>query len=188
VPVAFTIEVSELDIDKAAFNKRMSQVYESFGKRYGGFARKVARNSMKRGRRKRTSEMTPQEKVAFEAAKARKRRGEVAVALRPRMPSAPGQPPKSFHDGGQPGPLKRLLRFAYERRTRSVVIGPLRGQKIAAGSKDAPRVLEEGGRIESPLPQFRGKSLKPRPYMIPAKQKADARVGAFWKQAARSFK
>lgn len=73
--------------------------------------------------------------------------------------SAPGQPPSS-HEGS----LKRLILFAYDAASKSVVVGPV---KFRAG--EAPGLLERGGSTTR-----RGTSgprrltYRPRPFVGPA--------------------
>lgn len=62
-------------------------------------------------------------------------------------PSAPGSPPH-VHSGE----LKKLLYFAFDYGTKSMVIGP-----VGFKGSDVPRVLEFGGR-----------GIAARPYMRPA--------------------
>ena len=66
---------------------------------------------------------------------------------RKKGPSPIGEPPHVHV-----GTLKNLTYFAYDQKTRSLVVGP-----VGLGKSDVPKVLEFGGR-----------RVKPRPYMKPA--------------------
>lgn len=86
---------------------------------------------------------------------------------RRKRPSEPGTPP-SDHGGA----LKRLLFFAYDEASRSVVVGPalFGGGRSAGQSPPAPAVEEFGGTVN--VTSRKGKKLAlrypPRPFMGPA--------------------
>lgn len=77
-------------------------------------------------------------------------------SIRPRKQSAPPGSPPSSHEGS----LRRLILFAYDASTKSVVIGPVPFRK-----GEAPRLLEHGGTAIR-----RGKPARYRghPFMAPA--------------------
>lgn len=78
--------------------------------------------------------------------------------------SKPGQPPHSHV-----GDLRRLILFGYDRRTESVVVGP-----VGFARSEAPNVLEFGGRTVVTRRRRSGKvdrrrvRISSRPYMAPA--------------------
>ncbi len=74
--------------------------------------------------------------------------------------SIPGQPPSSHA-----GQLKRLLFFAWDFKTNSVVVGPVPFRRGVA-----PRLLEKGGSalIENKSGKRRSARYSPRPFMAPA--------------------
>lgn len=80
--------------------------------------------------------------------------------------SKPGRPPKSHL-----GLLKKLIVFAWEPRSRSVVIGPTR---LNQRDDSAPALLEFGGEAirtkRMPERQYVA-HYEPRPYMGPALEK-----------------
>lgn len=81
--------------------------------------------------------------------------------------SRPGQPPSS-HEGS----LRKLLFFAYDARTKSVVVGPVPFKR-----GEAPALLERGG-----MATRRGKQARyrPRPFMLPALEAEKPNIpGAF---------
>jgi hypothetical protein len=58
-----------------------------------------------------------------------------------KRPSAPGSPPSSHI-----GTLKRLIFFAFDPQTKSVVIGP---EALGTSVSGAPEVLEHGGQMRT---------------------------------------
>ena len=97
-----------------------------------------------------------------------------------RDPSLPGQPPK---DGGV---LKKFIRFAYDKSTRSVVIGA----ELLPGRTDAPEALEKG-KSTSRLVRIKGRfvrrvvSYQARPFMLPALEKRLPELPALWKNVIK---
>ena len=103
--------------------------------------------------------------------------------------SSPGEPPRSAT-----GFLKnpKLLIFNYDRRTRSVVVGPV---KIFSKRTDAPRVLEEGGTAIGRRRGFKGRKrtvggffrfqMKARPYIGPANVENLPKLPGLWKNSVR---
>lgn len=120
--------------------------------------------------------------------------------------SAPGQPPSS-HEGS----LKRLLFFAYDASSRSVVVGPVPFQR-----GEAPELLEEGGtairrrrvrpagsrkasapqaaafrrlvaagRITRPEPEYvtYQATYRARPYMAPAAEAERPKFAPLWRDS-----
>lgn len=74
--------------------------------------------------------------------------------------SAPGSPPSSHV-----GTLKKLLYFAYDLQTQSVVVGP-----VAFGKGEAPGLLEYGGTTTQRRKTGAGRTVKykARPFIKPA--------------------
>lgn len=133
----------------------------------GAFVMRAARNSMRKARQKPISELTAEELVAYKRQRAINRRLGLKPPRRPIKHSAPGEPPRYIE-----GSLRRLIFFAYESDSRSVVIGP-----VGFSNSTAPRVLEYGG------VNRHGKKVSPRPYMAPALDKAQPRLSRFWAEA-----
>lgn len=159
--------------DRVAVQRAMDKVTHGFLSHFGGYTRKVARNSIKAlGKRqlKRLAGATSAQRAMLLAA----------------YSSKPGDPPKSHT-----GLLKRIL-YAYERTQKRVVVGPERlNQKSTRGGRTAPELLEYGGTVPSQpgvLGAARGKMLtyEPRPYMRPAFEAALKKQDDFWKDAAGS--
>lgn len=89
--------------------------------------------------------------------------------------SKPGEAPFS-----RLGHLKHMILFAYDHRTKSVVVGPA----LIRSSSQVPRILERGG-TETVL---MGKERKPtsvryqaRPYMVPAVMKSLDKIKEHWR-------
>jgi len=99
---------------------------------------------------------------------------------RRRGTSRPGRPPFA-HEGS----LRRLILFGYDRRTESVVVGP-----VGFRRGDVPNVLEFGGRT-TVVRRRRGKRSRrrvcvaPRPYMRPALEKEAAKLPSVWRNSVR---
>lgn len=76
-----------------------------------------------------------------------------------KKPSAPGQPPSSHA-----GDLKRLIFFALDLKTKSLVVGPVPFKR-----GEAPRLLEHGGEVTRQRKSgTRRQRYAPRPFMAPA--------------------
>lgn len=93
--------------------------------------------------------------------------------------SAPGSPPHSHV-----GLLRRGILFAYDARTRSVVVGPF---LLRPGSR-APNLLEYGGFAVVTDDQGRRRRAyyRARPYMRPAFQAELSRLPDQWKGKLRA--
>lgn len=103
------------------------------------------------------------------------------TSLRPRKGSSrPGNPPFS-HEGS----LRRLILFGYDRRSDSVMVGPVGFRKSVA-----PRALEHGGatvvvsRRRGRL-QSRKVKIAARPYMAPALERERTKLPALWRNSVR---
>lgn len=144
IGVGFKVRGFKLNVP--AIRSRYDIAAERVMKRFGGFVRRTARQSIRKSKK----------------------------------PSRPGQPPKS-----RTGFLKRGILFDYDRRRRSVVVGPTR--LSGAKGSNVPRVLEEGG-----IGSVRRKGARPfrirvkkRPYMGPALAKELPGLPAMWKNSVR---
>ena len=91
--------------------------------------------------------------------------------------SEPGSPPHS-HEGS----LRRLIFFAYEPTSETVVIGPVR---FRAG--EAPPLLEFGGAVTRKDRRGRARRLRyeKRPFMGPALQKELPQLPRRWRNSVR---
>jgi hypothetical protein len=103
------------------------------------------------------------------------------TGIRPRKgTSKPGSPPFS-HEGS----LRRLILFAYDERTDSVVVGPVGFRKSTA-----PNVLEFGG--TTTIFRRRGGRfvreqvrIAARSYMAPALERERPKLPALWRNSVR---
>lgn len=85
-------------------------------------------------------------------------------------PSRPGTPPSAHKEFG--ALLRKLLWFAYDPHTDSVVVGP-----VATGRAQAPRLNEFGG-----VARRRGKTVTypKRAFMAPALAKEEPKLPGYW--------
>lgn len=105
-----------------------------------------------------------------------RQRAKTSIRSRKKVSDA-GTPPSSHT-----GDLKRLIWFAYDPGSQSVVIGPVRFKQ-----GDAPNLLEFGGTAKR---QRRGgKSVittyRPRPFMGPALDKEIPKLAALWGKSVK---
>lgn len=93
--------------------------------------------------------------------------------------SKPGQAPTSWT-----GLLKKFLFFSFDRRERSVVIGPVR---LNRSGGEAPGLLEHGGSAvrRDRRGKRRHRQYRPRPYMGPAFEKEKPKLPAMWRNSVR---
>lgn len=109
-----------------------------------------------------------------------RQRARTSIRKRKRQ-SRPGQPPSSHT-----GLLRRFILFGYDRRSDSVVVGP-----VGFRRSRAPNVLEFGGRttVESRRRggrrQKRTVRIAARPYMRPALEKERSQLPAVWRNSVR---
>ena len=84
---------------------------------------------------------------------------------RPYIASRPGEPPRT-----RKNPLlRKRLFYLFEPARRDVIVGP----EWLARKSDVPRLLEGGGRYQiKRRGQTQTKTMKARPYMLPALEKA----------------
>ena len=151
----FTIDMAKSQFFDRPINAHWDKVAQKGLSRWAALARQVARRSLRKARRKRVSELTPDERQRFRISQAIAKKKGLAAPKRPFAPSNPGEPPRM-----RSGLIKKFLFFAYDRAERSAIIGPAEIERPTG----APRVLEEGGSV-----QVRGGRVRiaKRPYMKP---------------------
>ena len=110
-----------------------------------------------------------------------RQRTKTSIRKRKRS-SLPGQPPSSHT-----GLLRKFILFGYDRRSDSVVVGP-----VGFRRSRAPRVLEFGGRatIETKRRSGRKKQkravrIAARPYMRPALEKERSNLPKVWRNSVK---
>ncbi len=147
--------------------------------RFGAFVRKTAQQSIK--------------KAPFTTKKAR---GKARQNFGTKS-SQPGKPPYSHT-----GLLKKHIYFGYNKRRRSVVVGPTRLNKRDKGA--APALLEYGGKAQrsavfldwekylatgnakTTVKRWKGTAkYRPRPYMQPAFDKEQPKLPAMWANSVK---
>jgi hypothetical protein len=108
-----------------------------------------------------------------------RQRARTSIRKRKRS-SRPGEPPSSHT-----GLLRRFILFGYDRRSDSVVVGPVGFRRSLA-----PNVLEFGGRAT--VTERRGSRRKmrtvriaARPYMRPALEKERSNLPKVWRNSVR---
>lgn len=110
-----------------------------------------------------------------------RQRARTSIRKRKRS-SPPGQPPSSHT-----GLLRRFILFGYDRRSDSVVVGP-----VGFRRSRAPNVLEFGGRttVESRRQGRRRNKrtvrIAARPYMRPALEKERSNLPKVWRNSVRA--
>lgn len=109
-----------------------------------------------------------------------RQRARTSIRRRKRT-SRPGEPPTSHT-----GLLRRFILFGYDRRSDSVVVGP-----VGFRRSRAPNVLEFGGRTTVAAGR-RGRQkrkrtvrITARPYMRPALEKERSQLPAVWRNSVR---
>lgn len=94
--------------------------------------------------------------------------------------SRPGRPP-SVHTT----PGLRMVLFAYDFRTRSVVIGPLKfHERSPYGPTTVPELIECGGTVPAG-PRGRSADYAPRPFMGPAYREELEKMPPLWRNSVR---
>ena len=136
--------------------------------KFGAYVRRTAKGSLKPARQMKLSEMSPEQRAAYERRKAEARRRGRPVPRRPEVISQPGAPPKLHVRPVRANPLRRLLLFGYDPRRRSVVIGPL-----AFRGHGAEKLEYGKGRHRA------------RPFMRPALGKELPGLPAMWRDSVR---
>lgn len=130
--------------------------------KFGAFVRRAARSSIK-----------PQPKTARSKRFSKEKFFGQSVSI-------PGQPPFSHT-----GLLRDHIYFAYDKLSRSVVIGPIRLNQKRGG---APAALEYGGpSLATRGPRHRVINIRKRPYMQPAfeKELTNPKLNALWANSIR---
>lgn len=125
----------------------------------GAFVRTRARSSLRKARRKRLNELTPDERQIYDRAVLQ---AQIQGRPKPRpwwfAPSKPGEPPRMIW-----GYIKKFLFFAWDGTKRTVVIGPA---VLNGGNGSATAALEHGGTVTNR--KGRRSVIAPRPFMRPA--------------------
>lgn len=108
-----------------------------------------------------------------------RQRARTSIRKRKRS-SPPGQPPSSHT-----GLLRRFILFGYDRRSDSVVVGPVGFRRSMA-----PNVLEFGGRVavtgrRGSRKKKRTVRIAARPYMRPALEKERSNLPKVWRNSVR---
>ena len=138
------------------------------------FDKKAVRRSVDRAKRRSLSRAG-----AFVRQRAR-------TSMRRRKGSAPPGKPPYAHEGS----LRRLVFFAYDRGSESVVVGP-----VGFGRSKAPSALEFGGRVTIKQRRRRASGkrvvtsrrvrIQPRPFMAPALAKEASQLPKAWRNSVR---
>lgn len=112
-----------------------------------------------------------------------RQRAKTSIRKRKRS-SLPGQPPSSHT-----GLLRKFILFGYDRRSDSVVVGPVGFRRVKRAG--APNVLEFGGRTTVETKR-RGKKkqkrvvrIAARPYMRPALEKERSNLPKVWRNSVK---
>jgi len=144
--------------DRKAVTSRVDKATRRVFSRFGSFVRSTARKSIRK------------------------------VSGKKKLPSKPGQPPKS-----RKGHLKRFILFGYDADRRSVVIGP----KALGSSPTAPEALEYGGtsRVNVWTGKWLGRgkperarknvNIRARPYMGPAFERELPQLPQMWRDSVK---
>ena len=110
-----------------------------------------------------------------------RQRAKTSIRKRKRS-SLPGQPPSSHT-----GLLRKFILFGYDRRSDSVVVGP-----VGFRRRRAPNVLEFGGRTRVETKRRGGRKkrkrvvrIAARPYMRPALEKERSSLPKVWRNSVK---
>jgi hypothetical protein len=125
----------------------------------------------------------------------REARKSIRQARPGEKPAKPNKPPKS-----RVGTLKALIVFVFDRKTRSVVIGPALANR-AELNPTVPELLEYGGEVTRVVPRKRRRegrvvyvdvavrmNYKPHPYMRPALAKIEPQMPKVWQEVSAKIK
>lgn len=142
-------------------------------RRFGAYTRTVAKNSLKKAKRKRVADLNEYERVNRLI---RMRMAKSKGTPRPKLPfesSAPGELPRvrNVKRYGGKSPLKNLILYGYDKDSQSVVVGPAIF-KSSAKTKGIG-ALEKGGTVRT---KRRPVKIKARPFMLPAMEKSLPRI------------
>ena len=135
--MAFNFDTSGF-FDSGLVDKSLDKPVRDVMSRFGAHTRRDARQSLRRARRIRQNELSPERLAEYKfRVKIHKANGWKRPQL-PYVPSAPGEPPrtrgKSF--------LKRIF-FSYDKDSRSVIVGP--SGAVGKSRGKTTNVLEHGG-------------------------------------------
>ncbi|HUU96241.1 MAG TPA: hypothetical protein VM487_10910 [Phycisphaerae bacterium] len=151
-------DYGKMFFDSKAVISRVDKATRRVFSRFGAFVRNTARKSIRK------------------------------VSGKKKLPSRPGQPPKS-----RKGHLKRFILFGYDAGRRSVVIGP----KALGSRPQAPEALEYGGKSRvnvwtgkweghgKPERAPKNVHIRARPYMGPAFDKELPQLPQMWRDSVR---
>lgn len=162
-----SVDIKSLFFDRPKITNAVNRARRVALSKGGALVRAIARNSIRRPRRMRLSELPPEERAKYQPKRDKSGQNESqqngTAARRTKLPfasSKPGEPPRN-----QTGTLKRTLFFAYDSGRDGVVVGPA---SIRGGN--APNVLEFGGvsTFQSKGKQKKRAIVEPRPFMGPA--------------------
>jgi len=142
----------------AALDKRNRRVLN----RWGGYARRSARSSIRR-----VGNARPRPRETTKAGRRSKAFRKWLQEVRQRPASPPGSPPFT-HTGG----LRNAIMYAYDPGRESVIVGPL-------GSK-----MDKAGMVHELGARYMGANYPARPYMRPARTKAIEQLPRFYREAA----
>lgn len=161
---------------------RCERIADKVNGRYGAYVRKVARNSMKRARRKTSiNQLTAEQLIEYNARRRRwYRRGRQGKEPQlPPEPSRPGEPPRVVD-----GQLKKFLFYVKHNDggRPSVIIGPVRLEGSTRNKGEVPSLHENSGTGEGS--GYVTVRFPQRPYMSPAAEKAIPQVPSWLRQAA----
>lgn len=180
-PVNFNFRLDFFDSEKVIRAVKKSE--RANLSKAGAFVRTTARRSMRLQRKKRPSDLGPEDRRAYEARAARARANGEPLPYLGRMSAPPGKPP-----GMKAGHLRDYLFFAWDQSTRSVVVGPmrLRQRSPVAGIMSIPEVLEKGGTSwAGTLEKPRKIVVAARPYMQPALLKEMPKFPDLWRNSVK---
>lgn len=131
--------------------------------KFGAYVRATARQSIRKPRRLKPSEMTKWQRQRWH------QRGEPVEYA----PSRPGEPPRN-----RTGKLKDFIFFYYDPDTQSVVVGPA---AFPSSRRGTPAVIEFGGTIITG--PGRGRAMAARPFMGPALERELPGLSAMWRNS-----
>lgn len=171
---AVGMQVKFVFFDKPEVMRRVAEKRRRGMMRTGGLIKTIAERSMKRPRRKKWSELTPEEKKKY----GRKVHGVLKRKPGVQLPfahAAKGKPP--YYRTRR---LKDRIRFGYDSQKDDVVIGAEFGGTVDSMNAD---LLEHGGSRVLPGPDGQPVLMhfKGNPFMEPAKLEARRRVPELFK-------
>lgn len=147
----------------------------------GAFVRRRARQSMKKVRRKRLSEMDETERLVHRIRMGEYQRGErLRRPERPFKGADPGEPPRY-----RTRLLKDFIFFAFEPERETTVVGPVALNRPRPGSPDAetvPELLEFGGAFRR---NGQRRFMEARPFMGPALEAELDNFAFLWRDSIR---